>query len=122
MKKLKTKNAFTMIELIFVIIILSILAVVAIPKLTATRADAINTTFRANVATCISDIASNYTARDENITAILIDSFDSCSKANGHIASSVEANTTSSITVSNTGTKLDGIHTFSGTCIICVGQ
>ena len=34
------KTAFTMIELIFVIIILGILAAVAIPKLTATRNDA----------------------------------------------------------------------------------
>jgi len=36
----KSKNAFTMIELIFVIVILGILGVVAIPKLAATRADA----------------------------------------------------------------------------------
>ena len=34
------KNAFTMIELIFVIVILGILAAVAIPKLAATRDDA----------------------------------------------------------------------------------
>lgn len=37
---MSTKNAFTMIELIFVILILGILAVVAIPKLSATRDDA----------------------------------------------------------------------------------
>lgn len=35
-----SKNAFTMIELVFVIVILGILASVAIPKLTATRTDA----------------------------------------------------------------------------------
>jgi len=35
-----TKAAFTMIELIFVIVILGILAAVAIPKLSASRADA----------------------------------------------------------------------------------
>ena len=36
----KSRNAFTMIELIFVIVILGILAAVAIPKLAATRNDA----------------------------------------------------------------------------------
>ncbi len=37
---MKTKKAFTMIELIFVIVILGILAGVAVPKLLATRDDA----------------------------------------------------------------------------------
>ncbi len=36
----KSKNAFTMIELIFVIVILGILAAVALPKLAVTRDDA----------------------------------------------------------------------------------
>ena len=36
------RTAFTMIELVFVIVILGILAVVAIPKLAATRDDAVN--------------------------------------------------------------------------------
>ena len=34
------RKAFTMIELIFVIVILSIIAVVAVPRLAATRDDA----------------------------------------------------------------------------------
>jgi len=37
---MKTKKAFTMVELIFVIVIIGILAAVAIPRLAATRDDA----------------------------------------------------------------------------------
>lgn len=40
MKHIKSKKAFTMIELIFAIIIIGILASVAIPRLAATRDDA----------------------------------------------------------------------------------
>jgi general secretion pathway protein G len=45
------REAFTMIEIVFVIVILGILAAVAIPKLTATRTDA-------QVSKAISDISS----------------------------------------------------------------
>jgi type II secretory pathway pseudopilin PulG len=51
-----------MIELIFVIVIIGILAAVAIPKLAATRDDATDTKIKANVATCISDYVAAYTA------------------------------------------------------------
>jgi general secretion pathway protein G len=40
MKTIKSKSAFTMVELIFVIVIIGILASVAIPRLAATRDDA----------------------------------------------------------------------------------
>ncbi|MBZ7986480.1 type II secretion system protein, partial [Campylobacter sp. Cr9] len=56
------KKAFTMIELIFVIVILGILAAVAIPKLNATRDDAELVKGASDFATAISDIASYYTA------------------------------------------------------------
>jgi general secretion pathway protein G len=46
-----SKNAFTMVELVFVIVILGILAAVAVPKMAATRDDA-------NIAKGRSDIAS----------------------------------------------------------------
>ena len=52
------KKAFTMIELIFVIVILGILAAVAIPKLAATRADAEVSKIAQNVMTGASEIAS----------------------------------------------------------------
>ena len=50
MKNLKNKKAFSMIELIFVIVIIGILASVAIPKLAATRDDAFIAKARATVA------------------------------------------------------------------------
>jgi general secretion pathway protein G len=52
------KKAFTMIELIFVIVILGILAAVAIPKLAATRSDAIVSKMASNIMQGASEIAS----------------------------------------------------------------
>ena len=56
------RRGFTMIELIFVIVIIGILAVIAIPKLNATRDDAKIATNLQNLSTCIQDIGAAYTA------------------------------------------------------------
>jgi len=57
------KNAFTMIELVFVIVILGILAAVAIPKLAATRTDATIAKGRADIASIRSSIVMERQAR-----------------------------------------------------------
>lgn len=51
------KKAFTMIELIFVIVILGILAGIGIPKLAVTRDDAMIAKLRADIASIRSGIA-----------------------------------------------------------------
>jgi prepilin-type N-terminal cleavage/methylation domain-containing protein len=56
------RSGFTMIELVFVIVILGILASVAIPKLAATRDDANIAKASTEVSAIVSDLGSYYTA------------------------------------------------------------
>ncbi|MDY5384257.1 MAG: type II secretion system protein [Campylobacter sp.] len=57
------KKGFTMIELIFVIVILGILASVAIPRLAATREDAEISAAVANLRTLVNDANAYYTVK-----------------------------------------------------------
>lgn len=59
----KSSSAFTMIELVFVIVVLGILSAIAIPKLSATRTDAQISKGRADIASIRSAILSERQSR-----------------------------------------------------------
>lgn len=64
---MKSKNAFTMIELIFVIVIIGILASVAIPRLSATRDDAKIAKTVSNLKVLLYDAFSFYASQSESV-------------------------------------------------------
>jgi len=74
---LNMRSAFTMIELIFVMVVVGILASVALGRLAAVRDDAKITTDIAKMSACISDAGMYYTARAQDLSAGDSDNCDS---------------------------------------------
>jgi len=64
------RDGWTVIELIFIIIIIGILASIAIGKLSTTRDDAKLSADVSNMSICISDLSAIYTATHTNLTDI----------------------------------------------------
>jgi general secretion pathway protein G len=120
------KKAFSMIELIFVIVIIGILAIIAIPKLNATRDDASMVVDVNNLTNCINDIASSYSSqKKENINTLACKSI-TCAKIDlgnlndGTIKVTLLDSSNNKPKFCNYAKKLsqkkklDGIHSFGG--------
>ncbi len=106
------RKAFTMIELIFVIVIIGILASVAIPKLAATRDDAKLSALMTNTKICVNDLIGAYKG---NGNLPIMDDDPACVEAKAKGASIVYSGDV--IRVSNVEASINGDYIYKGTSV-----
>jgi len=104
-------KAFTMIELIFVIVIIGILSAVAIPKLAATRDDAKLSTLIINSKICIKDAVGSYKGKG---LVPAIDSIPACQSVNNKVPDAIDIEG-DFIVISGVHTTVDGSYIYKGT-------
>ncbi len=104
------RKAFTMIELIFVIVIIGILAAVAIPKLAATRDDAELSVLMTNTKICVNDLVASYKG---NGSLTDIDTIPACVEAKAKGATVVYSG--DNIRVSTVEASINGDYVYKGT-------
>mgnify|MGYP003592781682 CR=1 FL=1 len=110
------KKGFTMIELIFVIVILGILAAVAIPRLAATRDDAQISKVLSEVSTAINDFGAYYTSQGRFDTIRNMTNMVTASAAGGFAAdTNMSAGAVATYTTPNNGGAVENCVTFTTT-------
>jgi len=119
-KEIIMKKGFTMIELIFVIVILGILGTVAIPRLAATRDDAEVTKAVTNIQTIISDLGTYYTSQGSFAikTSDGVKSIDLAAMTN--VANPIKAKTDNCLEIKEPSATISGaIEVVIGTTGLC---
>lgn len=120
------KNGFTMIELVFVILILGVLVGVALSRLSAVRNDARVSVDLQNMAQCITDAGAWYTAEGQDAQSGDLDSCDAVvcfdiTYASGGNDFVVDANSTAAdfcSRIDDLGSHLTGNYSFAATHVV----